>query len=165
MQYNYLTFSGAPLSNSFYHLHREEHPRPPGLPGYLLVVGFIVGTHQSGGEAIEATWPPSLPPTLHRLHVAAIQGLHTLHRLHHSCTCSSLPRSTICAANRRTTAEVIVCSRRATIIVPTRVAIARPSHHIATRPPRLPTWPLALHLSRHLHQPATTEHDRRIDHR
>jgi hypothetical protein len=60
----------------------REHLRPPGLSGYPPTTGFIVGTHRSGGEAVEATCPPRLPSALHRPHVAAIQGQHVLRRLH-----------------------------------------------------------------------------------
>jgi hypothetical protein len=64
---------------SFYHLHRGEQLRPLGLPGYPLTTGFVVSIHQSGGEAAEATWPPRLPPTLHRLHITSIYVVSTIH--------------------------------------------------------------------------------------
>jgi hypothetical protein len=72
-------------------------------------------------------WIPRLPPSLHRPHVAAIQGLQVLHRLHRSRTRLPLPHSTIRAVGRCTTVEAIAPP----LLCLPAIAVAGPGYHVA----------------------------------
>jgi hypothetical protein len=72
-------------------------------------------------------WIPRLPPSLHRPHVATIQGLQVLHRLHRSRTRLPLQHSTIRAIGCCTTAEAVAPP----LLCVSAIVVVGPGYHIA----------------------------------